>query len=141
MSLLLGIDLGTTKTTCIAVESESGEIVASVAIPTGGNITSDEDRKLGRSEWDAEAVLRSGFDCLAEIVRAPAVEGRTVVSVGVTGQQHGMVLVDSDLKPLTPLINWQDQRGNELMPRSGVSWVEEARHRCGDDSLQKLGCR
>ena len=39
MSLLLGIDLGTTKTTCIAVDSESGEVVASVAKPTGGELS------------------------------------------------------------------------------------------------------
>lgn len=141
MSLLLGIDLGTTKTTCIAVESESGEIVASTAIPTGGNITSDNDRRIGRSEWNAEAVLRSGFDCLVEIIKTPSIDVRKVCSVGVTGQQHGMVLVDQNLKPLTPLINWQDQRGNELIPGRNVSWVEEARSRCGDGSLMKLGCR
>jgi sugar (pentulose or hexulose) kinase len=141
MSLLLGIDLGTTKTTCIAVDAESGQLVASVAKPTDGNITSDADRKMGRSEWDAAVVLQSGFDCLAEIVGHSSVVDHQFCSLGVTGQQHGMVLVDSNLKPLTPLINWQDQRGNELMPGRDVSWVEEARSRCGDGSLKKLGCR
>ena len=141
MSLLLGIDLGTTKTTCIAVDAESGDVVASVANPTGGHVTSSEDCKLGRSEWDVEVVLRSGFDCLIEILRTPAVDGHEVCSLGVTGQQHGMVLVDQNLKPLTPLINWQDQRGNELVPGRDVSWVQEARSRCGDGTLKKLGCR
>lgn len=141
MSLLLGMDLGTTKTTCIAVDAESGQVVASVAIPTGGNVTSDEGRILGRSEWAAETVLRSGFDCLAEILNSPAVNGSSIRSVGVTGQQHGMVLVDADLKPLSPLINWQDQRGNEPMTGRDVSWVEEARSRCGEESLHRLGCR
>ncbi|MBL6706944.1 MAG: hypothetical protein ISQ06_12585, partial [Planctomycetaceae bacterium] len=141
MSLLLGIDLGTTKTTCIAVDSESGDVVASVASPTGGNITSDEDRQLGRSEWDVEAVLRSGFGCLHEIVKVPAVESREISCVGVTGQQHGMVLVDQNLRPLTPLINWQDQRGNELVSGRNGSWVQDARSRCGEGSLTKLGCR
>ena len=141
MSLLLGIDLGTTKTTCIAVDAESGEVAASVALPTDGYITSDEDRKAGRSEWDAESVLQSGFDCLAEILKTSAVDGRKIASIGVTGQQHGMVLVDYDLKPVTPLINWQDQRGNELISGHDVSWVEDARRRCGEDAIKKLGCR
>jgi sugar (pentulose or hexulose) kinase len=141
MSLLLGIDLGTTKTTCVAVDAESGQLVASVAKPTDGNITSEVDRKRGRSEWDAAAVLKSGFDCLADIATQPAVMSHQISGLGVTGQQHGMVLVDRDLKPLTPLINWQDQRGNELMPGGGVSWVDEARQRCGEDAVQKLGCR
>ena len=143
MSLLLGIDLGTTKTTCVAVDAESGRLVAAVAKPTDGNITSDADRKRGRSEWDAAAVLQSGFDCLAEITGRSAVSAHPICSLGVTGQQHGMVLVDPELTPLTPLINWQDQRGNELMPGPGqdVSWVDEARHRCGAAAVQKLGCR
>ena len=141
MLLLLGIDLGTTKTTCIAVDAESGQLVASVVKPTDGNITSDADRKIGRSEWDAAVVLQSGFDCLAEIVGHSSVVNHQICSLGVTGQQHGMVLVDSELKPLTPLINWQDQRGNELIPGRDVSWVDETRHRCGDGSLKKLGCR
>jgi sugar (pentulose or hexulose) kinase len=42
---------------------------------------------------------------------------------------------------MTPLINWQDQRGKEVMPGRDVSWVEEARHRCGEDSLSRLGCQ
>jgi sugar (pentulose or hexulose) kinase len=141
MSLLLGIDLGTTKTTCVAVDSESGQLVASVAKPTDGNITSDEGRKLGRSEWNAASVLRSGFDCVAEILEQATVETDSLCSIGVTGQQHGMVLVDAGLKPLTPLINWQDQRGNDVMPGRDVSWVDEARSRCGEDSLSRLGCR
>jgi sugar (pentulose or hexulose) kinase len=141
MSLLLGIDLGTTKTTCIAVDSESGQLVASVAKPTDGNITSDADRKRGRSEWDAAAVLSSGFDCLAEITGHSAVADHSICSLGVTGQQHGMVLVDSKLTSLTPLINWQDQRGNELIPGQDVSWVDEARNRCGAAAVKELGCR
>ncbi|MDA1166316.1 MAG: FGGY family carbohydrate kinase [Planctomycetota bacterium] len=141
MTLLLGIDLGTTKTTCIAVNSESGKLVASVVIPTCGNITSEEALKLGRSEWDAAAVLQSGFDCLSEIARHPAVVNQSIASLGVTGQQHGMLLVDRDLKPLSPLINWQDQRGNELIPGRKSTWVEEARDRCGEDSVARLGCR
>ena len=90
MSLLLGIDLGTTKTTCIAVDSESGQLVASVAKPTDGNITSDTDRKRGRSEWNAATVLQSGFDCLTEIATQSVVRSHQICSLGVTGQQHGM---------------------------------------------------
>jgi sugar (pentulose or hexulose) kinase len=141
MPLLLGIDLGTTKTTCVAVDSKSGQIVASVARPTHGNITSDDGRKLGRSEWDVSAVLQNAFKCLSEVAKHSSVVDHEIFSVGVTGQQHGMVLVDADLKPLTPLINWQDQRGNELIPGRNVSWVEEARRRCGEGSFNRLGCR
>lgn len=141
MPLLLGIDLGTTKTTCIAVDSESGRVVASVGLPTHGNVTSAKDRKQGRSEWDAATVLQSGFDCLSKITVHPDVSQQQISSLGVTGQQHGMVLVDSDLKPLTPLINWQDQRGNELMPGRDLTWVAEARQRCSEDAVKRLGCR
>lgn len=141
MSLLLGIDLGTTKTTCIAVDSESGQTVASVFQPTLGNITTSRDRAKGRSEWDARRVLQSGFECLDQISRDPAVQSQSVCSLGVTGQQHGTVLVDTDLVPLTPFINWQDQRGHELIPERRISWIEEARSRCGTDLTKRLGCQ
>lgn len=141
MSLLLGIDLGTTKTTCVAVDSDSGQVVTSVAIPTHGNITRDSDRKLGRSEWNADVVLESGFECLTEMATRLVAERQQIVSLGVTGQQHGMVLVDARLKPQSPFINWQDQRGNDLMFGGQTTWVHEARRRCGEMAAMRLGCR
>jgi sugar (pentulose or hexulose) kinase len=56
---------------------------------------------------------------------------REAAVVGLTGQQHGVVLVDDRLTPLGPLINWQDRRAEEIRPQTGVTWLEEIRSRVG----------
>ena len=52
-----------------------------------------------------------------------------------------MVLVDAERRPLTPFVNWQDQRGNEPVRTGDESWVEQARRRLGDDVFRRTGCK
>ena len=52
-----------------------------------------------------------------------------------------MAFVDRDRRPLAPFINWQDQRGNELVSGGTESWVEQARHRLGEDAFRRTGCK
>lgn len=40
----------------------------------------------------------------------PALLGKEIASVGVAGQMHGLVVLDSDGAPLRPAIMWNDQR-------------------------------
>ena len=141
MTLILGIDLGTTKVTAIAVEAETGIVVAAATEGTRGNTTSLEDHQRGRSQWDACAMLESGVACLTGLVSQLGERSAKVVSLGVTGQQHGMCLIDSECHPVSPFINWQDQRGNELIPGEKVSWVQAARERLGEEAIQRTGCR
>lgn len=141
MPLILGIDLGTTKVTGIAVDTETGKVVASSTVGTSGNATSSEDRDRGRSEWDADAMLNSGLVCLTRLGSQLSERSANVVSLGVTGQQHGMVLINSERRPVSPFINWQDQRGNDLIPGQEFSWVQAARERIGSDAVQRTGCR
>lgn len=141
MPLLAGLDLGTTKLTAIAFDPDRGEVVCRTALPNEANITSAADRSLGRSEWDAGQIVSRGFDCLRHLVRDLGSRRRELAAIGVTGQQHGTVLVNDLLQPLTPLINWQDRRGNELIPGSQETWVERARNLVGDGAIERCGCR
>ncbi|MFN9372576.1 MAG: sedoheptulokinase [Planctomycetaceae bacterium] len=141
MPLLAGLDLGTTKLTAIAFDPDRGEVVCRTALPNEANITSAADRSLGRSEWDAGQIVSRGFDCLRHLVRDLGSRRRELAAIGVTGQQHGTVLVNDLLQPLTPLINWQDRRGNELIPGSQETWVERARKLVGDGAIERCGCR
>lgn len=140
MPLVLGIDLGTTKTTAIAVETETGDIVAQATESTIGNIAAPADRDRGRMEFDAVALARCGVACLRGIGQQLGSRSRDVVGLGITGQQHGTVIVDADLRPLTPFINWQDQRGNEIAA-DGKSWVTLANERVDPQIALRTGCR
>jgi sugar (pentulose or hexulose) kinase len=141
MPLLAGLDLGTTKLTAIAFDPDRGDVVGRTALPNEANITSAADRALGRSEWDANQIASRGFDCLRSLLRDLGPRRDELAAIGVTGQQHGTVLVDDDLRPLTPLINWQDRRGNELIPGTTETWVDRARQLVGDHAIERCGCR
>ena len=142
MPLLAGIDLGTTKTTCIAVDADSGELVAKATISSTGRLASS-DEVAGRSEWDAEVLLDCARQCLCELTARLGDRAREVAGLGVTGQQHGMVVVDSLRRPLTPFINWQDQRGNEVAAGGGGdrTWIDVARFQLKQEVTKRTGCR
>ena len=137
MPLLLAIDLGTTKTTCIGVNAETGRVVARATQTTAGRLASSIP---GRSEWDSRAMIASGLDCIHSLVAQPGIDPREVLGLGITGQQHGSLVVAPDLEPLTSFFNWQDQRGRELATDE-TSWLDVANRRLGSNVRQRTGCR
>ncbi len=136
MTFLLGIDIGTTTITSIAVEADTGRIVQSA---TTSNDARHQDRPTGRSEWDAERIITQVIECVKNVVQLLGSEASQVAGIGLTGQQHGMVLVDHDLDPISPYINWQDQRGNETGD-DGVPLIESLTRRLSDDQYYQHGC-
>ncbi|MGE3776940.1 MAG: sedoheptulokinase, partial [Pirellulaceae bacterium] len=139
--LLIGIDLGTTKIVALAVESAHGQVVAQAARDNRARYTAAGASAPGRSEWDADGIVHTGVECLADVARQLGAASRDVRGIGVTGQQHGMLLVNAAGRSASPLINWQDRRGLEPMPGDGRNWVEVAQDRIGRDAVQRLGCR
>src|SRR4051812_20173069 len=115
MSVIIGIDLGTTTITSLALNAESGDILATVTVPNRADITSPADKARGRSEWDAVAIAETACACLRETAHRLGAGWSRLAGLGITGQQHGMLVVDG-VQPLTPFINWQDRRGEELYP-------------------------
>ncbi len=69
----------------------------------------------GQHVEDPAAILRASTDALAECVRAAA--GATVVGVSVGAAMHGLLALDEDLRPLTPLITWADARAKREAQR------------------------
>ncbi len=141
MSVVLGVDLGTTKITCVAVEAASRQVLAVGTTTNDANITSEPDRARGRSEWDINRIVMQGLECLKLVAGQLADRAHAVSAIGITGQQHGMLLVGSDKKPISPLINWQDRRALEPFHGRDHSWLEQTRALLGDDIWKRTGCR
>jgi sugar (pentulose or hexulose) kinase len=141
MPLVLGLDLGTTTITALAVDTATGEQAGCVtAAGHRADVTTPADRDRGRSEWDAASIVRTAVDCLREL--AGRLGARTdLAGLCITGQQHSVVLVDRTLQPLGPLVNWQDRRGEEPSPQTSKSWVALARERVGEGAPPIAGCR
>jgi sugar (pentulose or hexulose) kinase len=138
--LIVSIDLGTTKITSLALDTADGTIIARGTASNDANVTSEPDRARGRSEWDAARIIELGCQCLREVATALGPRRDEVAGIGITGQQHGVVVVDAESQPLTPLINWQDKRGNDLPPGGVLPYFLIARERLGDKAPKRTGC-
>jgi sugar (pentulose or hexulose) kinase len=141
MAVVLGTDLGTTTITALAIDASDGAILGHSTAVNDAQTTSAHDRAHGYSEWDSRRIVEKACSCLRAVAeqlgaRLPEVEG-----IGITGQQHGVVLVDKSLAPLTPLINWQDRRAEETLPGTCRTYVQEAAERVGQDAPLRAGCR
>lgn len=141
MPIVVGVDLGTTKITSVAVDRETSAVLAIGTVANDANLTAPADRVRGYSEWDARLIVTRGCESLKQLSAALGSRIRDVTAIGLTGQQHGMLLVDKAGQPLSPLINWQDRRALELRPETGQSWLDETRSRLGSDCWKRTGCR
>jgi len=103
-TLLLGIDLSTTGAKALLIDRE-GRVVSSATTPlnlfTPHPLWSEQDPR----EW-WEATVNS----IAQALAAASASGETVEAIGLTGQMHGLVLLDDDGQVLRPAILWNDQR-------------------------------
>lgn len=133
-SVLVGLDLGTSKAACVAWDPERDEIVAAASLPNGPPLAAPS----GRSEWDAVRLVGVVASCTRKVTDQLAGRAR-VAGVGVSTQQHGIVLVDEAVRPMGPFVGWQDRRGIEIV-RNGRSLLAEARARTGDGLRGRTGC-
>ena len=104
MAYFLGIDTSTTGSKALVI-NERGEVVAVASSPhtlqTPRPLWSEQDP---REWWEAVAVsIRSALE-------QAGISGESISAVGLTGQMHGLVLLDEAGKVLRPAILWNDQR-------------------------------
>ena len=135
MATCLGLDIGTTTITALAIRDPDATVAAVETRPTPPRLPAAD----GRFEWDAEAIAVAAEDCLAAVVRRLTGNDLDVAALGVTGQQHGVVVVDAALRPLTPFVNWQDRRGDEP-GGAGRTVLDDAVDRLGPEAWRRAGC-
>lgn len=116
--VVLGVDSSTQSTKVLAVEVETGEVLARGQAPH--TVTGGAGRESDPEEW--WQALLDAFGQLGEYAgRADA------VSVG--GQQHGLVVLDAAGRPLRPALLWNDVRSapqaDALVERYGAGrWAQ-----------------
>src|ERR1700682_3163396 len=101
----LGIDVGTGGTRAL-VGDESGRIWGSFTAP-------HEDIHMERPLW-AEQRPENWWDAAVDAIRGALAEGRIpgrdVRGIGLSGQMHGLVILDKDNSVIRPSLIWCDQR-------------------------------
>jgi xylulokinase len=124
MSHVLGIDVSTTATKALLVDSE-GKVVA-----VG---SSSYEYDMPRPMW-TEQDPRLWWDATIEAIRImldiSGVAAADIDAIGLTGQMHGSVLLDDGGEMVRPAILWNDQRT--------AAECDEIRRRVGRDRLIQI---
>lgn len=113
--LAIGLDVGTTSVCGIAHDIKTGEIVKSITKANSGFLKTE-------NSWEKLQDPKSLINLLLEIYAELKKEGQ-IVSVGLTGQMHGIVYLNALGEPISELKIWQDGRGN-LKYKEGLTYAE-----------------
>ncbi|QXI25815.1 xylulokinase [Pseudomonas vanderleydeniana] len=101
--LYLGIDCGTQGTKALVLDSVSGQVLGQGGAPhdliSGAN---------GRREQDTGQWLQAFTQATHQALQAAQVDGQAILALGVSGQQHGLVLLDEQGQVLRPAKLWCD---------------------------------
>lgn len=103
--LVLGIDLSTTGAKAILVDG-AGQVIASATTP----LTLSTPRPLWSEQNPEEWWAATAKSIRAALTEAGDGASARVAAVGLTGQMHGLVLLDEHGRVLRPAILWNDQR-------------------------------
>jgi gluconokinase len=103
--VVIGLDVGTTGVKAAAFEP--GTSWRTVAIREYPLLQRGPDEQV----QDCGAIIKASREALAECVAATG--GAEALAVAVSAGMHGLVALDAELQPLTPLITWADARARE----------------------------
>jgi xylulokinase len=104
MPYLLGIDVSTTGVKALLID-ERGEVIGSAnteqPISTPFPLWSEQNPK----DW-----WNGAISSVQQVLAETGIQGSEVVGIGLTGQMHGLTLLDAQGTVLRPAILWNDQR-------------------------------
>lgn len=105
---LLGIDIGSSSVKASIVEGTTGKCIASAFYPKQEmKITA---RQAGWAEQAPELWWENLKLSVQEVLSNSKIEPKTIDSIGISYQMHGLVVVDKMQQVLRPSIIWCDSR-------------------------------
>lgn len=126
MGCILGIDLGTSSVKAMLLDTEGGVI---------GTQAQTYDVRIPQASW-AEQLPQDWWDgvciILKELQRKHPSSFSKIQAIGLSGQMHGLVMIDKEGESVHPAILWLDQRSE----RECASVREQARQNKWDEVLQ-----
>jgi xylulokinase len=124
MTYLMGIDASTTATKALLMRADG-----QVAAVASSEYTYDTPRPLW-AEQHPHLWWQAAIASIRQVLTQSQVDPADVKGVGLTGQMHGLVLLDRDGNVLRPAILWNDQRT--------AAECDEIRQRLGKERLIQI---
>lgn len=100
----MGLDISTTGAKALLIDAQ-GNVVSSATTPLALSTPKPRWSEQDPYEW-WDGITRS----IRAALKKAGVDGDMVRAVGLTGQMHGLVLLDESGAVLRPAILWNDQR-------------------------------
>lgn len=104
MAVFLGIDVSTTASKALLID-ENGEVLA-----TASHTHTLQTPKPLWSEQDPNEWWQAVTDSIRSVMEKAGITGESIAAIGLTGQMHGLVLLDKAGQVLRPAILWNDGR-------------------------------
>ncbi|MBC8098646.1 MAG: xylulokinase, partial [Armatimonadetes bacterium] len=107
MALLLAIDIGTSSAKALLFESDSAQVLAVATEEYPLLQSAPNHAEQNPSDW--------WLSTISVVVQCLEAAGRRdVAAIGLTGQMHGVTLLDEHYQVLRPSIIWADSRSGEI---------------------------
>lgn len=101
--MFLGIDCGTQGTKAIVLDAHTGQVLGMGSAPHSMISAAN-----GRREQDVQQWLTAFEQATQQALLLAGVSGEQILGIGVSGQQHGLVLLDTQGQVLRPAKLWCD---------------------------------
>jgi len=101
----LGLDVGTSSSRALLVDA-AGQLQHAVSAP-------HEDMHMARPLWAEQHPDNwwlASKAAIRGVLSAAGIDGKSVAGVGLSGQMHGLVLLDEKHRVIRPALIWCDQR-------------------------------
>ena len=106
-SLLLGVDVGTTTLSLTLFDAAACSVAHRLTLLNDSRLPGAQ----GQTLQDPEQIAGLAADAIDSVLDTfPGVS-----AIGVTGQMHGVVCLDENGKPVSPLYTWQNQLADEAV--------------------------
>ena len=106
MHYLLGIDISTTASKALLID-EKGTVVTVAS--TAHDLSSPQPLW---SEQDPEQWWRATQSSISQALEDAHIDGASILGIGLTGQMHGLVMLDAEGQVLRPALLWNDGRAS-----------------------------
>ncbi len=110
--LCIGIDVGTSSLKAIALDGAGG------VVGTSSVEYQFESPQPGWAQTHPDVWWHATCEALRALLAQESVCGGDIVSVGLAGQMHGLVIVDKNDQAIRPALMWNDQRTAEVCARA-----------------------